>query len=77
MVRTMRYEKEMTYTDQAQMIGQYPWRLLKDVGDILVLSGQHLDPLNVQQSSWAWGKRHGIRIATRREGPKVFCVRTA
>lgn len=72
----MRYDVTVQYTDEAEVVGKYPFGMLKEVGDMLVLVGVYLQPVNVMNAAYAYAKRHGVKIACRRAPDrKVYCLR--
>jgi len=62
------YTCEMFFNQHARILGKYPWKKLRDIGDRLIITGEFLAPLTAQASASAFGKRHDIKIATHRLG---------
>ena len=76
--RPMRMTKEMHFASTGELIGRYPWADLEEIGDVIELHGELLSPLNAQLSAHAYGKRHGVKISTKRTGKhSIACCRVA
>jgi len=64
---------------EGKLIERYPWKLLKEVGDLVIVESPFLQPLDVANAAYAYAKRHKMKIATRKlarpETRAVACMR--
>ena len=58
-------EVTIDYDENGIRMSRYPWWILRNEGDRLVIRGRLLEVKRVQTAASLYAKRHGIRLATR------------
>ena len=49
------------------LLGRYPWNLLREIGDQLLLSGEYFQPLSARRAAYCYAMRHGIKVTVQDE----------